>query len=371
MGVGWQKKVIKGGIIVALCWAISASAQERAANTQIKKEDISEILSYDQERGSMVVKTRNGRKYQLQVTEKQKIEIESNLKAAPAKARPALAKSAQNQTQAQITARTEDVKPEEKKSPWSVMYFGWYIGDNLDQIHAMTGTWNLRHYFSIKYTLQNGIGLALRPRLDTNYVLERGHMVNNVQDTAFEVSKGGLKLPGDIGLALTGRIFAPTSKKSRDEDQHVGLYARAILSKQLNKVVGLKYGIIPIYFIRGTRSIAKFDDIGRVVGDARPSMYLDIGHEFGVSEKLTEKLSLGQAIGLEHMFMYDDPGLGVEGKIATNLDLTIMGVEYAFSPNFTVTGILGQSHPISEEGKGVALFDPERSNYQVQLTLLF
>lgn len=381
-----MKNFFKGiGLFAAtVCYAASLNAAV-SQRTKIQKSDIAEIIKNDVKNNTMIVKTRDGRKFQLKVTAEQRADIENALKVASAdnkvamKAITSTASATTSSTSAASTApaagqtatTVADATKDEKKSPWGVGYFGWYIGNDLNKMHDMTGTWNIRHYFTVSYALDSGIKLSVRPRLDTNYNLEEGNTKNDLKDTGFGISKGGFKLPGDIGLSLDGRYYAPTSKKSRDDGQNGYLYGKAVGAKDMNKVVSLSYTLLGLYNFQGNRSLTSFDDVGRVISSKGVSQGMFI-HGLTVEEKVTDKWSFSQDIGFTHNSIYDDPGVGIEGGLETSLDLGI-GTNYQFTKGFSLGLAMGQSHELGEgEGKGIKLTDAERTNYQilVSITLL-
>lgn len=351
---------------------VSWPALAQKQRTQVQTSDIAEILKSDVETDTLVVRTRNGKKFTLKVSKKQRSKIEKAVRARTPKTKPQVltAQASAQSASGTLSVPSEKIAKAEKKSPWSAGYLGWFIGGPIPKVHDMTATWNLRHYFVLSYALDNGIKFSLRPRLDTNYNLEQGNTKNNLMDTALGVSKGGLKLPWNINLVLDGRVYVPTSKKSRNDGTNGNIYGKAILNKELNKVVALTYAAVPIYFWQSNRSLANLDDVGRLVGDAKGTFRAVYGHALTVEEKLTDKLTLAQTpLGFSHYFTYDDAGVGVTGGTKTDYEPNIAGT-YKFTDSFSLALILGQIHSISE-GKGIDFFDAERTSYQAQLSLTF
>ena len=363
--------------ITALCFATSAGAAVDASKAKLKKTDIAEILERHADENVLIVKTYEGKKFRLKVTDEQWAEIENAVKVASADGKVAatvLNSQASSSTAApaagQSAASVEEIKKDVKKSPWGASYFGWYISDPLDKVHALEGKINFRNYFTIKYTLDNGIALSLRPRIDIDYNLEQGNAKNSVMDTGIGVSKGGFKLPADIGLLLDGRVYLPTSYGTKKKGTNASLYGKAVLTKSVGKIVDLSYAIVPIYYLQGNRSIANFDELGGVVGEATGTFQAIVAHGLTIEEKITDKLTLSQdLIGFTHYLTYDDPGVGAVGGTKTDFEPGL-GIAYNFTDKFNASFNLSQTHEISD-GKGIALFDATRTQYHIQTTLTF
>lgn len=139
----------------------------------------------------------------------------------------------------------------------------------------------------VRYKLTDRDSVSLAQEWSRRYGRGAGNEVGTtLQDTSVRYTRSGYKLPSDIGYAVQGRVYVPTSEGSRDGGQIAQFRLYNIFSKELAKNLTAELLINPRLFVQDGSSVND-------VGTKRFRLLNSAGLKYSITEKVAVETTLG------------------------------------------------------------------------------